>query len=374
MLTYAVFGAGMQGRAVAYDLVKYGNAEQVIIIDRLAHLAETAAHQINSLLQTTKCLGLKNEINSSEMDDIVEILENCDACVSCVPFIFNEILTACCVRAKCHFSDLGGNTGIALHQIKEHGYAAKEAGISVIPDCGLAPGAVNIFASLLIKNGANEIKIFCGGIPEEPEKCRLSYKKTFAISGLLNEYNGYATYLRNGKVVNIPALSKKESFPFTFQLFRNEGILELEASPTSGGTSTAPFTFEGDVQTYEYRTLRYQKGNHFDFFRNLKEMGLLNEEVVNKALEENLDAPTVNDRIVLEIHGGKNKIIKFTCVGDENFSAMEKVTGFSVSIIAIMQAKGSINPGAKSVEIAVNPDLFLEEFVRRFDDIDLILS
>ena len=373
MTNYAVFGAGMQGRAAAYDLAIHGDAKQIIIIDRLGHLAEAAASHINSLSQTTKCIGLKAEITPDGMDDLVEILSDCDACLSCVPFIFNEILTACCVQAKCHFNDLGGNTSVVQHQMREHGFAAKEAGISIVPDCGLAPGAVNSFAAYLINNGANNIQIFCGGLPEEPEKCRLAYKKTFAISGLLNEYDGHAIYLRNGKIVAVPTLAKDESHDFDFELSSDLGTLELEAAPTSGGTSTAPYTFEGDIQSYEYRTLRYRKGSHFDFFRNLKDLGLLNAENITEALEERLNAPEVNDRIVLEVRGDEDKFIKFTCVGDENFTAMEKATGFSASIVTIMQAKGLVKPGAKPVERAVDPEIFLERFVGRFDDIDLKL-
>ena len=42
------------------------------------------------------------------------------------------------VECGCHFSDLGGNTEIVLEQKKLAG-GAKAKGISVIPDCGLAP-------------------------------------------------------------------------------------------------------------------------------------------------------------------------------------------------------------------------------------------
>lgn len=370
MHTYAVFGAGMQGRAAAYDLAIHGDAEQIIIIDRLGHLADDAAALVNTHSQTTKCIGLQQEIKPDQMEEIVEVLESCDAALSCVPFIFNEILTSCCIQAKCHFNDLGGNTEVVMHQMREHGYAAKEAGVSIVPDCGIAPGAVNVFAALLIKNGASNIKILCGGIPEEPEKCRLAYKKTFAVSGLLNEYDGNAIYLRNGKIAFVPTLAKDESHSFDFELPGGLGTLELEAAPTSGGTSTAPYSFEGDIQTYEYRTLRYREGSHFDFFRNLKALGLLNAKNVTEALEENLDAIGIRDRIVLQIQGDENMLLTFTCLGNE-FTAMEQATGFSASIVTIMQAKGLVKPGAKPIELAVDPDTFLEEFCRRFEDIDL---
>ena len=44
-----------------------------------------------------------------------------------------------------HFCDLGGNTEIVFKQ-KELDAEAKAKNITVVPDCGLAPGMVNILA------------------------------------------------------------------------------------------------------------------------------------------------------------------------------------------------------------------------------------
>ena len=52
----------------------------------------------------------------------------------------------CAVECGCHFCDLGGNTEIVFEQ-KKLDAAAAAKGVSIIPDCGLAPGMVNILAA-----------------------------------------------------------------------------------------------------------------------------------------------------------------------------------------------------------------------------------
>ena len=78
-----------------------------------------------------------------------------------------------------------------------------------------------------------------GGLPQHPQG-PLEYELVFSITGLTNEYHGVGVALRDGVVVEIPCLDEVE-------LLRFEGFPELEAFVTSGGTSTAPESFAGQV-------------------------------------------------------------------------------------------------------------------------------
>ena len=73
------------------------------------------------------------------------------------------------VDAGSHFCDLGGNTEIVLQQ-KELHERARERGVSVIPDCGLAPGMVNILAEHGIRqlDRPRSVRIKVGGLPQHP--------------------------------------------------------------------------------------------------------------------------------------------------------------------------------------------------------------
>jgi lysine 6-dehydrogenase len=74
------------------------------------------------------------------------------------------------VDAGVHFCDLGGNTEIVFKQKTLH-ERAKADKVSVVPDCGLAPGMVNIIAELGISrlDQVDAVRIYVGGLPQNPE-------------------------------------------------------------------------------------------------------------------------------------------------------------------------------------------------------------
>src|SRR5439155_889688 len=87
-----------------------------------------------------------------------------------------------------HHTDLGGNTAIVMKQ-KRLDRAARKRGVSVIPDCGLAPGMVNIIAAEGIRRvgEAESVKIYVGGLPQHPEP-PLNYQIVYSIEGVLDYY------------------------------------------------------------------------------------------------------------------------------------------------------------------------------------------
>ena len=91
----------------------------------------------------------------------------------------------------------------------------------------------------------------------------------FSVEGLINEYCEPAKILRDGKMVTIEPLTETESFHM-------EGFPELEAFHTSGGTSTLPETFQGQVGECFEKTLRYP--GHVAMLRSLYDLGLFSSE------------------------------------------------------------------------------------------------
>src|SRR5437588_514304 len=82
--------------------------------------------------------------------------------------------------------------------------AAYDSSVTIVPDCGLAPGLVNTLAVYGMEgmDVSREVQARCGGLPQKP-KPPLDYKLVFAISGLTVEYFGRAHVVRDGKVVEI---------------------------------------------------------------------------------------------------------------------------------------------------------------------------
>src|SRR5213078_1638430 len=118
------------------------------------------------------------------------------------------------VRAGVHHSDLGGNTAIVIKQ-KQLDRAARKRAVSVIPDCGLAPGMVNIIAAEGIRRvgEAETVKIFVGGLPQQPEP-PLNYQIVYSLEGALDYYTTSSWVLREGRPQRVDALSELEDVDF----------------------------------------------------------------------------------------------------------------------------------------------------------------
>src|SRR5206468_10534970 len=120
-------------------------------------------------------LSLHDALPISRLDarraaDLRRRMQRHDAVMNALPYYFNYPVAKTAVGAGLHYADLGGNTEIVQKQRTLHARARKK-GVSVIPDCGLAPGMVNIIAAEGIRRvgEAQAVKIFVGGLPQQPE-------------------------------------------------------------------------------------------------------------------------------------------------------------------------------------------------------------
>jgi lysine 6-dehydrogenase len=260
------------------------------------------------------------------------------------------------VEAGAHFADLGGNTEIVFEQKKLHD-AALSKGISVIPDCGLAPGMVNILAAEGIRrlDRPGTVKIFVGGLPQHPEP-PLNYQIVYSLEGALDYYTTPSWVLRGGKPTQVDALSELEDVEFP------SPVGTLEAFHTGGGISTMPFAWQGKIDVMEYKTLRYP--GHVAVVRPMRELGLLSntpidvkgQQVVPRdlfiaAVHPTLFKPEGRDLVALkvEVSGtakGKPARVTFQLLdyydAEHGISAMMRTTGYSLSITGQMQVDGRV--------------------------------
>lgn len=377
MYHYVVLGAGIQGSASAYDLAKFGEASSVRLLDLNLSQAQEVAQRLNQMLGTN--LIIPGSIDVSNRDAVMQALQEADACLSAVPYQFNVQLAECAVATKTHFCDLGGNTEVVLKELALN-EKALAAGVSLIPDCGLMPGMGNTIAVYGMEqlDKCDEVQIRCGGLPQTPRP-PMGYKLVFSIGGLTNEYFGKSVILRDGKVTEIDTFSELE----TLEIPAPVGL--CEAFTTSGGTSTCPWTFEGELKTYEYKTIRYP--GHFDQFKLLLDLGLLdlepvavkNQAVVPRDLfhavvQDKLSFPEDKDLVVLRItcHGTKDghpKTLQYTIIDFHDdatgFSAMARTTGYPAAIVTHMMARGESVKGGVPLEKSIPAAPFMAELAKR---------
>src|SRR5690606_24015874 len=137
-----------------------------------------------------------------------------DAVMSAIPYYLNLELAQLAVEAGTNFTDLGGNTEIVLEQ-KKLDARARQQGVSVVPDTGLAPGMVNVLAQIGIDrlDETSAVRIYVGGLPQHPEG-PLKYQIVYSLEGVLDYYTTLSWVLRDSALTQVTALSELETIPF----------------------------------------------------------------------------------------------------------------------------------------------------------------
>ena len=366
-----VLGAGLQGSACAHDLLQQPDVQRVTLADltpkRLAPFLKKRVGQRLALAR----------LDARQADRLGRLLRGHDAVMNALPYYFNYPVARAAVRVGLHYSDLGGNTEIVQKQ-KTLDAAARKKGVSVIPDCGLAPGMVNILAAEGIRRvgDADTVKIFVGGLPQHPEP-PLNYQIVYSLEGALDYYTTPSWVLKAGRPARVDALSEVESVEFPAP------VGTLEAFHTGGGISTMPWAYAGRVQTMEYKTLRYP--GHVAIMRPIREMGLLDLKPVTvsgtkvvprdafiAAVLPTLTKPDGRDLVALRVEvtgrGGRRVAWQLLDYYDEatGISAMMRATGYSLAITGLMQADGRITArGVHTPDEAVPFGSYVDELKNR---------
>ena len=281
-----------------------------------------------------------------------------DAVMSALPYYFNFEMAECAVEAGAHFSDLGGNTEIVRQQLGLD-EQARARGISVIPDTGLAPGMVNILAAAGIAemDSVDSMKIRVGGLPKDP-KPPLNYQIVYSLEGVLDYYTTKSWVLRDGRPMEVDALSEVESVEFP------EPVGTLEAFHTAGGLSTMAWDYEGQIPTMEYKTLRYP--GHAHIMKSIRDLGLLDLDPVKvgdadvaprdlfiAVVDPKLRKPDSPDLVALRVEvigelDGRPRRVRYDLLDYFNpktgVSAMERTTAYSLSITGQLQMAGKASP------------------------------
>ncbi|HEX7981434.1 MAG TPA: saccharopine dehydrogenase C-terminal domain-containing protein [Gemmatimonadaceae bacterium] len=374
-----VLGAGLQGSACAYDLLQNPEVSLVRLADlRFDHLPEfLKPYSGPRLIPTT--------LDVRDREAVLAVMRESDAVMSAIPYYFNLALAECAVEAGVHFCDLGGNTEIVFQQ-KALADRAVAKGVTVVPDCGVAPGMVNILAEYGIQqlDTVESVKIYVGGLPQEPEP-PLNYQVVYSLEGVLDYYTTLSWVLRSGQRTQVTALSEREPVEFP------EPVGTLEAFHTAGGLSTMAFRYEGIIPEMEYKTLRYP--GHAEIMQTIRELGLLDTEPVEvkgavvsprdlfvTVVGPKLTKPKGRDLLALRVivrgtKDGQPAERRFDLVDryDERhgISAMMRTTGYSLSITGQMQARREVGPpGVWTPDECMPPKAYINELRAR--GIDLI--
>ena len=384
MKKFIIIGSGRQGLAVAYDLLR-NHKHSVTLVDINQAFLDKGLEKLSKISNISNLSCIKADVSS--YNDMYNILKNADVMISAVPYEFNLELTKVAIESNTSMVDLGGHTNIVREQLAMNEKALLK-GVTIVPDCGMGPG-MNITMAVLateILDQTDEIYIYDGGLPQKPTP-PWNYSLFFNIEGLTNEYDEQAYFLKDGEIVEVPCFEGIELIDF-------EGIGELEAAVTSGGLSTMPWSFKNKIKILENKTLRYK--GHWEWMKAYRELGLFSRKSIefegknivprdlyHQLLEKKINHGRVEDICLMQIKAiglkdSKKVILSLDAVEyydkELDLTAMEKWTGWHISIMALEIAYDRINKGAISVENALKGHIFLDEAKKRNYNIKIDLK
>ena len=254
-MNIAVLGAGMVGRVMALDLAKEHSVTSIDVSENNLQLLQ----QKNNSLQIIKA-DLKN------YSSYKNLLAPFDLVVTAVPGFMGFNTLKAVIECGKNVADISFFPENAL----ELDALAKEKNVTVVTDCGVAPGMSNyIIGRYNEEMKIDAFEVYVGGLPKIRKK-PFEYKAPFSPVDVIEEYTRPARLMENGNIVIKPALSEKEWMQFdeigTLETFNTDGLRSL--------LFTMPH-----IKNQKEKTLRYP--GHIDLIIALKESGFFDTEKIN---------------------------------------------------------------------------------------------
>ena len=322
----AIIGAGRIGLAV-YKLLKTGEYAPY----------DDFNIKIGDNIVTDSKVDL---IDASDAGSLYQYIDDVDVILSAVNYKLNRNIFQLALKKGKHYVDLTEDVG-TTNWIREN---SKDANISIIPQCGLAPGAINIVGAHLVRQFEQplSLKLRVGALPLYPAN-RMSYYLSWNTTGLLNEYVNLCDVISNRGKAKVKPLEGLEKIII-------DGI-EYEAFNTSGGVGTLTETFWLQINELDYKTIRYP--GHVDYLRFMfEDLGLKNNiDLANEIFNNNV--PTTTDDVVIFFVKAtgyiNNKLTEKNWVckiyGENNMTAIERATASGVAEVLCMLKDNKLSSG-----------------------------
>lgn len=320
MINVLIAGAGKIGSAIARFLCNTN--------DYTVYITDTDIAKARSNIGDFKIPHfhlLEHDILEQEKTQALIQKHDITALISCLPYTCNIPLSKLVAETDLHYFGLTEDIA-SVEQIATIAANSKKA---FVPQCGLAPGIINIIANDLMKNflKIDTVKLRCGALPKNTAN-PLKYALTWSTDGLINEYGNTCYGIVNGKKTVLFPLEDLEELQID--------DAHYETFNTSGGIGTLVESYLGKVKELTYKSIRYV--GHCEKMKFLMQGLKLNEDRATlKKILENAIPTTTKDRVILyvSVSGEKNKdfiqesyVKNFfpTTIAGVKYSAMQTTT------------------------------------------------
>jgi lysine 6-dehydrogenase len=287
------------------------------------------------------------QTDANNHSELVSTLEKLDLVVGALPGWMGYNACKAAITAKVNMVDVS----YMPEDVMTLNKAALKAKVCIVPDCGMSPGIGSILAGRAVSklDKVESLRMLNGGLPEKPVP-PLGYVITWSVSDLIDMYSRKVNIVRDGKVVQVEAMTGLEEIKFP-------RVGKLEAFYTDG-LRTMLYSIKGVKDMWE-KSLRYP--GHVEKIKLLKSLGFFDEKPVEvgnmqitprdmaaKLLERKLKRPEISDIVVMliEVVGLKNnRRIQYTyqmldrCDKKHQVTSMARTTAYTTSMVAQLVAK-----------------------------------
>jgi saccharopine dehydrogenase-like NADP-dependent oxidoreductase len=253
-MNIAVLGAGMVGRVIAADLAKEHSVTSLDVSESSLQLAQSGHANIKTIKADLK-----------DYASYKKLIAPFDLVVTAVPGFMGFDTLKAVIECGKNVADISffPENALDLHPL------AKEKNVTVITDCGVAPGMSNfIIGRYNEEMKIDAFEVYVGGLPKI-RKRPFEYKAPFSPVDVIEEYTRPARIMESGNIVVKPALTENEWIQFdelgTLEAFNTDGLRSL--------LYTMPH-----IKNQKEKTLRYP--GHIELIIALKESGFFNPEKI----------------------------------------------------------------------------------------------
>jgi len=214
MRVVVVGGAGAMGRWTVRDLTESEGVDEVVVADldgsRAREAAGWAAARSGSN-GTAQVSGLG--LDAGDGDALRRAFDGADVVCNCAVHATNLPVMEACADAGTHYVDLGGLYHTTRRQLALHDRFVA-AGVTAVVGMGGSPGTTNVLAALAGRDleVVEEVEVRLGVADFAPSAAPVPVP--YAIQTILDEFAVPAVTFRDGRLVEVPAMSEQEELDF----------------------------------------------------------------------------------------------------------------------------------------------------------------
>jgi saccharopine dehydrogenase-like NADP-dependent oxidoreductase len=279
-----ILGAGRIGSLVA-SLLAASKDYELDIASRRPGVASALVHDLQ-LANTTA-----HEVDATDIDALAGLMgqKRFGAVISALPYDRNVAVAELAASQAVNYFDLTEDIAVTRRIRAISG----STDTVFMPQCGLAPGFINIVANDLMGRFAklDTVKLRVGALPQSSTNM-LKYALLWSTEGVINEYCEPGEAIEGGQLCTTMPLDGLESITL-------DGVA-YEAFNTSGGLGNLAHTYNGTVQTLNYKTIRYP-GHCQAFKLLLKDLKLNQDRDTLQRILENALPMTVQDVVIVYV-------------------------------------------------------------------------